>query len=143
MTGKAFKRAVRTDKIWFSLPDKDDNDVRFDCVDILPSGLLMDFGEVSDVGGNVIQAIKDLFNGAIREDQQELFWEMTRSREAPIGIDMLQEVAEMLAEAYSTRPTGESSSDGQSKTSIGGGSTGGALRAVSTYSKPEPTVDSA
>ena len=30
MAGKTFKRAVRTEKIWFTMPDKDDNDVRYD-----------------------------------------------------------------------------------------------------------------
>lgn len=142
MAGKAFKRAVRKDPVWFAIPDKDDNDVRFDCVDILPAGLIMDFGETTEEGGNAIQGIRDLFNGAIRDGQQDRFWEMVRDKDAPIGIDMLQEIAEMLAEEYSARPTGEPSSDGQSTTSTGDGSTGGALRGVPTYSKPEPIAAS-
>jgi hypothetical protein len=88
--------------------------------------------------GNAIQAVKDLFNAAINEDQHDQFWALTSERKAGIGLSMLVEVASWLAEEYTSRPTGPSSGSGPSAKPTGSASMDGALRAVTTYSKPEP-----
>lgn len=146
MAGKTFKRAVRTEKIWFNLPDKDDNDVRYDCVDILPAGVILDFGsggaDGEEDGVNSLDKVKAFFNSAILEDQHEQFWAHIHDRQARIGLEMLMEVAEYIAEEFAARPTGGSSSTGQSTTSTGDASTDGASPVVSIYSRPEPIAAS-
>lgn len=143
MAGKTFKRAVRKEKIWFELPDGNDENVRYNCVDILPAGLVLDFGSNDEDGtGNPLDKVKGFFNGAIRSDQHEQFWAHIHDRESRIGLDMLMEVAEYIAEEFSARPTGGSSSPGPSMTSTGDDSTGGASPVVSIYSRPEPIAAS-
>lgn len=143
MAGKTFKRAVRTERIWFTMPDREDNEVRYDCVDILPAGIVLDFGSATDgEQGNPLDKVKEFFNGAIREDQHEQFWAHIHDKEARIGLEMLMEVAEYIAEEFSARPTGGSSSGGAPMTSTGDGSTAGASPVVSIYSRPEPIAAS-
>lgn len=146
MAHKSFKRAQNLDPIYFEVPGKDDAEVRFDCVNDLPAGVILVFAEV--MGGdeaaesdepkiNVIQAVKDVFDAAIVDGQREQFWTMTKDKDNGIGLGMLMDIATWLAEQYTARPTGPSSDGGQSAKSSGSGSTGGALHAVTTYSKPE------
>lgn len=145
MAGKTFKRAVRKDKIWFTMPDAKDTDVRYDCVDILPAGVILDFGTSGDDAadsGNSLDKVKEFFDAAVMEDQHEQFWAQIHDPKARIGIEMLVDIAEYIAEEFTARPTGESSPDGPPTTSTGDGSTDGALRAVPTYSRPEPIVAS-
>lgn len=142
MAGKTFKRAVRKDKIWFELPDAEDNNVRYDCVDILPAGVVLDFGDSSADDGNALVKIKEFFDSAIMEDQHEAFWAHIHDRKSRIGLDMLMEIAEYIAEEFAARPTGGSSSTGPSMTSTGDGSTAGVSPVVSIYSRPEPIAAS-
>jgi hypothetical protein len=102
------------------------------------------FIEEQDEGkdANALTAVWDLFDAAIVDDEIELFHTMAKSKAKNQGIPMsiLMELATWLTEQYSARPTGPTSVDGQSAKPSGSASTGGALRAVTTYSKPEPGV---
>lgn len=137
MAHKSFKRAQNLDPVWFTLPGEGDAEVRFDCVPEIPGGVVLAFADTmeGEEGGNAIAAVKELFNAAIIESQHEQFWTMTKAV-GGIGLGMLIEIASWLAEEYTSRPTGQSLEAGQQGKS-GSPSTGGALRAVTTYSKPE------
>jgi hypothetical protein len=143
MAHKAFKRAVNLDPIWFTLPDRDDNDVRFDCADDMPAGVVLAFAsgvtgdEAEKTSKGALDSVHELFDTAIVEDQHEQFWALINDKKGKVGIAMLIEVASWLTEEYTARPTGPSSGDGQPAKPSGPGSTGGALHAVTTYSKPE------
>lgn len=141
MGHKAFKRAANLDPVWFTLPGEGDSEVRFDCQPDLSAGLLMSFEDgAQDPEASQMAAVREFFNAAVVESQQEQFWAMINDRKAPIGISILVEVAQWLAGEYADRPTGQSSASGSQRTTTSGPSTDGASPAVKTYSKPELAV---
>jgi hypothetical protein len=138
MGGKAFKRAANLEPIWFTLGE---SQVRFDCEDDIPGGMILDFSgnvEGKDGAQDQLAAVKDFFNAAIIESQQSRFWEMLYDKKEKVGVSMLIELAQWLAGEYSDRPTGQSSEDTPPRISTGVASTAGASAAASTYSRPEP-----
>lgn len=160
MAHKSFRRAQNLDKIEFDLPGPDGTDIHFDCEDDIPSGLIFAFiasssdeDEASQPAdeerpeGKVkknddLDTVLELFEAAIVDSQVEQFMGMVRATKKGEGIpvSMLMEIATWLGEQYSSRPTGLSSDSGPSVKPSGQASTGGALHAVTTYSKPEPVA---
>lgn len=146
MGGRTFRRAQNVDPIWFEVENRNGSMTRFDCNDEIPGGLIFEFagGDDDDPVANTgaMRAAKDLFNEAIVADRLELFWDMAKNRNNPpgvIGVSMMMEIAGLLAEEYSARPTGASSDAGSHKTKTGSPSTAGASAGESTYSRPELT----
>lgn len=143
MAGKSFKRAVNSDPIWFDLPGLGDTAVRFDCIDVLPGGMLLDFGAVMDTdsGKDQAAAVWGLFEAAIVPDQFEKFAAMCRDKRLGIGLPMMTDVAEFLSGEYTSRenPTPVPSGNTSPRITYGDASTDGVLHAVSTYSRSEPT----
>lgn len=149
MSHKSFKRAVHKDKIEFDIPGPDGTEIHFDCEDEIPSGVVFAFTDVKDMvdiddkdGGDALGSVLALFDAAIVESQAAQFMELVRTTDKRKGIpmSMLMEIATWLGGEYTSRPTGQSSDDGQSAKPSGSASTGGALHAVTTYSKPEPVA---
>jgi len=144
MAHKSFKRAVNLDPIVFDIPGPDGNEITFHCENEIPGGVVFAFIEEQDEGkeAGALTAVWDLFDAAIVDDEIELFHSMAKSKVKKQGIPVaiLMELATWLTEQYSARPTGPTSVDGQSASPSGSGSTGGALHAVTTYSKPEPVA---
>jgi len=145
MAGKAFKRRTERDPVWFSLPGKDDEEVRFDCHQTLPGGMILDLVAILDGDSNtkeVKDAITAIFSSAIvGEEKYALFEAMTNDPDLEIDLGMMMEVASYLAEQYTAeRPTGAPSGATSSRTSPGDDSVDGALPAPSTYSRSELTA---
>lgn len=155
MAGKVFKQAQNVDPIWFEIEVKPGPDgkprpnVRFDCEDDIPGGVMFAFsGEDEEPGSdgepklNMVAAAKSLFDSAVVEDQKELFWDMVYGRRRDLGVIGLTQmlgIAEYIAGSYAARPTGESSDDGSPRTPNGSPSRGGARQEVSTYSRSPHT----
>jgi hypothetical protein len=149
MAHKSFKRAVNLDPIWFTLPDREENDVRFDCNDAMPAGVVLSFVGTSTAGrddatpgGSPVDSVRDLFDAAVIETQHNEFWALVNDKKGKVDIGMLVEVASWLTEEYTARPTGQPSDSGPSGKPSGPGSTVGASPTVTTYSKPALTVAS-
>jgi hypothetical protein len=149
MAHKSFKRAQNLDPIEFDIPGPDGTEIHFDCEDEIPSGVIFAFTDVKDGtdgegqdGGDVLSTVLDLFGAAIVESQVPQFMELVKTKEKGKGIppSMLMEIATWLGGEYTSRPTGQSSGGGPSAKPNGSPSTGGALHAVTTYSKPEPVA---
>lgn len=156
MGGKTFRRAVRSAeaKVWFEVETAKGDVVKFHCNDSIPGGIILNFaGETTpaegqtkeqmqqEQGAAAIASARHLFNAAIVADEQELFWAMANGKPGAPGVidlPMLLAIADMLAEEYSERPTGESSDPGQPRTSSGSPSTAGVSPAVVTYSRSMP-----
>jgi hypothetical protein len=149
MAHKSFKRAQNLDKIEFDIPGPNGTEIHFDCEDEIPSGVIFAFTDVKDTvdvddtgSADVLGTVLALFEAAIVESQVAQFMELVRTTDKGKGIpvSMLMEIATWLGGEYTSRPTGQSSAGGQSVKPSGSGSTGGALHAVTTYSKPEPAA---
>ena len=149
MAGKSFKRAAATEDVWFGLPGPDGDEVRFDCLPVLPAGIILDFGTI--MGGDdeseeqgmtkIAGGLDNFFRNAIVDEQFAQFQDMIHDKRCGIGLGMLSDVAAFLAEEYSGgRPTGAPSAPTSLKTESGNGSTAGALPVVQTYSRSKPPV---
>src|SRR6478752_9134163 len=119
MAHKSFRKAINADPIWFTIPDRDDNDVRINCVDDLPAGVVFEFiektegdapgGDEAESGnGKALGAVYDLFNAAVVEEDHDRFWELVNDKRGHVGISMLVDVASWVAGEYTARPTGSS-----------------------------------
>lgn len=144
MAGKSFTRAVRVDKVWFDVPGPEEGQqVRYDCIDELPGGVLLDLGAIMGGGSegqeqarDITKALIEFFEKAIVPEQYAQWIEMTHDQRCGIGMPMMTDIAAYLGQQYSgDRPTGPSSEPTSPRTESGNGSTAGALREVSTYSR--------
>jgi hypothetical protein len=143
MAGKAYQRATRKDPIWFSVPDENDEQVRFDCRPSVPGGLILDMGglEIS-TGPDTKKMVDEFMAAALDEEQNEKFQRMARDPQCGIDMNMLIDIIVDLGEQYTTRenPTSEQSASTSPKTASGGNLTGGVSPEVLTYSRSAATA---
>lgn len=122
---------------------------RFICNGEVPAGLLLDLAssgasklpattndeEAVEAGGGTIQAFLGFFHGALKPESYERFEQVIRDPKIVVPMAVLSEIASWLAEVYSERPTGESSTSTPGNRSSGGGSTEASLPQVVTYER--------
>lgn len=143
MAGKAYQRATRKDPIWFSVPDENDEQVRFDCRPSVPGGLVLDMGglEISS-GPETKKMVEEFFEAALDEEQNTVFQRMARDPKCGIDMNMLIDIIVDLGEQYTARenPTSEASPSTSPKTASGGSLTGGVSPGDVTYSRSALTA---
>jgi hypothetical protein len=151
MAGKTFRRSAEVAPVFFQVELDDGKLLRFDCRRSVPGGVALAFADAggldedaseSQRGSAAIRATKALFEAAIVPDQQAKFWAMVNGQDPDGLIDLptMSEIAYWLGEAYTERPTGQSSADGSPGTNGGSHSTDGAAPEASTYSRSQPSA---
>jgi hypothetical protein len=147
MASKTFRVAVGKEPVEFTLEyliKGKPTSMVFHCRPAVPVGILMEFAAVggSDpedekANARAMELIQDIFRVAIVEDEINEWERLTREPDVAIDVELYSEIASWLAEQYTARPTGASSSGTAPAGSHGTGSTDGASAEVLTYSRPE------
>lgn len=153
---RSFTVPQNTEELFFDLEGQ-----RFSCRPQIAAGVLLAFVTMGDNPAaskkkgkkaasaaeeadnkNSTRALLKFFRGALRPPEYKRFMDLINDPDIAIPLETLNDIIEWLAEEYTGRPTGGSSSPTSDSGSSGEGSTAGPSTAGQTYSR-SPQTDSA